>query len=173
MPAHILNKRQKRINCVSPPQKFLNFLTLHFRATVPRFCWWRMQWLSQRQCERSRLHWFPFWFLIPCRLNWERHWGFSCQQAELLMKLFSLHLATPVLPSSTGHRNSFLLWQGLEAGERHKSETLCKLDLPFRVLFVFGMSQQMLVWDKQVHWILLGRKGESVRNPKELLPGWL
>lgn len=65
--------------------------------------------------------------------------------AELLMKLLSLHLAAPVLPSSTGHCNSFLLWQGLETRERHKSETLCKFGLPFRFLFVFGMSQQMLV----------------------------
>lgn len=33
MPVHILNKRQKLINCVIPPQKFPNFLTLNFRAS--------------------------------------------------------------------------------------------------------------------------------------------
>lgn len=142
MPVHILNKRQKLINCVSPLQKFPNFLTLHFRASSQVL-------LVEEAVALSKAVWKEQVTLISILVSYSRQTKLRetlfLPAAELLMKLLSLHLATPVLPSSTGHCNSFLQWQGLETRERHKPETLCKLDLPFRFLFVFGMSQQMLV----------------------------
>lgn len=142
MPVHILNKRQKLINCASP-QKFPDFLTLHFRASCQVL-------LVEEAVALSKAVWKEQVTLIsilvssPMQTKLREALGLFLPAAELLMKLLSLHLATPALPSSSGHWNSFLLWQGLETRERHKSEKLCRLVLPFRFLFVFGMSQQML-----------------------------
>lgn len=142
MPVYILNKRQKPINCASPPQKFPNFLTLHFRVSCQVF-------LVEEAVALSKAVWKEQVTLISILVSSSMQTklretlpALFLPAAELLMKLLSLHLAAPVLPSSSGHCNSFLLWQGLETRERHKSETLCKLALPFRILFGLGWASR-------------------------------
>ena len=144
---HILNKRWKLINYISPPWKFPSFLTL--RLLVLQSDSSKVL-LVEDAVALLKVVWkeqVTLIFLIVSLPNpgyTETHAGAfpasSSATKESPPGLLSFHLTTLVLTMSTGHSNSLHLWQGLETRVRGKSETLHELNFPFVFLFVAGTS---------------------------------